>query len=69
MAVVKARAKHLGVGLVDRRFSGEFFAEHAVGILKRTVEKPAEQTECEDIAAFEHRFDIHAGVGQRGFGH
>ena len=69
VAVVVAGAEHLGVGFVDGRFLCEFFAEHLAGALLGAVEEPAEQSQSEYIAAFEHRLEVHPLVGQSRFGH
>ena len=69
MAVVIAGVDDFGVGFVDCGFLGEFFLEMVFCAFERAVKQPADQTECKDVAAFQHGFVVETAVGQRGFGH
>ena len=60
VAVVVSGADNLGIGLSHCWFLGEFLLYHSHGTLNRTVKKPADESKCEDIAAFQHSLRIHA---------
>lgn len=64
VAEIVAGTEHFGICLVDGGFLGELFVQHFQGVLFRTVEKPAEKSEREDVAAFQHGLDVHVRVGQ-----
>ena len=48
---------------------GEFLADEIFGYLQVAVEQPAYQAYCKHIAAFQHGFVVHSGVGKAVFHH
>ena len=69
VAIVETGFDHLGVGLVDHRFLGEFIFKVTFGLFERTVKEPADEAERKDIAAFQHGLVVETAVGERRLGH
>ncbi len=69
VSVIVAGLDNLGIGFIDSGLLGEFALEHTESAFKRTVEKPADKTEGEYVAALEDALVVQSRLGQRGFGH
>ena len=64
VAIVVAGLHHLDVVFGDGGLFGEFLTQEVGHQVKVAVEEPANQSECEHVAALQYRLVVHSAVGQ-----
>ena len=69
VAIVVASLNHLDIGLSDGGLLGKFLLEEIEHQVQVAVEEPADESQGEHIAAFQHGLVVHSRVGQGVFHH